>query len=244
MTIIEPEEGGIDLQPAIQAALENATRLSDDANCLAEEGRRQTAFVIAVLAREEFAKAFLLILSQSEKLPWTVKFQDALRSHVCKQLVSYILCELSAVDLFSREHILKWPRRVHELPRNVVDAFHILVHEHFHGNERDHWWDREQDAPLDPTVRDIAAGAIERQKQDALYVRYGWNGSLRSEPLRHVSESEWKREARRLDLMKEAFWVPDGRLTGSPAAWYGIVAALVRLLAGLMSAEEFNRDWW
>lgn len=234
----------VDLQSAIKAALDNAARLAEDATFLAEFDKIQTAFVISVLAREEFAKGFLLILSQSEQLPWTTKLQDALRSHVCKQLVSYILCELSAVDMFDSAHIHNWPRRVRELPGPVVDAFHILVHEHIRGGEREDWWDREQDAPLDPTVRDIAAGALERHKQDALYVRYGWNGSVRSTPTRRITPADWRREAHRLALMREAFWVTEGRLSGSPMAWYHIIASLVRVLAGLMPVDQFNRDCW
>lgn len=233
----------VDLGPAIKAALENAARLAEDVRFLIEMERRQTAFVISVLAREEFAKAFLLILSQRENLPWTTKLQEALRNHACKQLISHILCELSAIDLFDSAHLHKWPRRVRELPKSVVDAFHILVHEHICGGEREDWWDRDQDPPLDPTVYDIAAGAIERQKQDALYVRYGWNGSIRSIPARRVAAPEWSRESHRLKLMKEAFWVSEGTLSGSPSAQYPIVAALVRVLAGLMSPEEFDRDW-
>lgn len=242
MTSTQSPVAVVDLQPAIKAALENAARLSEDVMYLADMDRRQTAFVISVLAREEFAKAFLLILSQSEQLPWTTKFEQALRNHVCKQLVSYILCELSAVDLFIQDPN-KWPRRVRDLPRPVIDAFHILVHEQIRGGEREDWWDCEQDPPLDPTVHDIAVGAIERQKQDALYVRYGLNGSVRSIPARRISESEWQREARRLELMKEAFWVSEGKLSGSPSAQYRIIAALVRYLAGLMSVDDFIRDW-
>lgn len=234
----------VDLQPAIKAALDNAARLADDAIFLAEFDKIQTAFIISVLAREEFAKGFVLILSQSEQLPWTTNLQDALRNHVCKQLVSYILCELSAVDMFDSAHIHNWPRRVSELPSPVVDAFHVLVHEHIRGGEREDWWDREQDSPLDPTVREVAAGALERQKQDALYVRYGRNGSVRSVPRRRITLTDWQREARRLALMKDAFWVTEGRLSGSPMAWYHIIASLVRVLAGLMPVEEFNRDCW
>ena len=63
----------VDLRSAIKAALDNAARLAEDAAFLAECDKIQTAFVISVLAREEFAKGFLLILSQSEQLPWTTK---------------------------------------------------------------------------------------------------------------------------------------------------------------------------
>lgn len=243
MASLPSQEPAVELEPAIKAALANAARLAEDAKLLAEFERRQTAFFVSVLAREEYAKAFLLILAQQEKLPWTTAFQEALRNHACKQLVSHILCELSAIDLFTPEHINKWPRRVHELPRSVVDAFHILVHEHLRDLEREDWWDRAQDPPLDPNVHEIAAGAVERQKQDALYVRFGWNGSVRSTPARRISQSEWNRESRKLDHMREAFWVSEGALSGSPSAQYTVIAALVRVLAGLMSPEEYDRNW-
>ncbi len=85
-----------DLVWTIKTVLLNADRLAEEARDLAEFGRIQTAFFLSVLAREEFAKAFMLILAKEENLPWTTKFQNALRSHKCKQLVSHILCELSA----------------------------------------------------------------------------------------------------------------------------------------------------
>ncbi len=224
--------------------MENGARLAEDVTLLAEMDRIPTAFFISVLAREEFAKAFVLILAHRENLPWTTKLQEALRNHVCKQLVSHILCELSTIDLFDPVHINKWPRRVRDLPTPVVDAFHILVHEHIRGVEREDWWDREQATPIDPTVHEVAAGAIERKKQDALYVRYGWNGSVKSVPARRIAPSEWTREYHRLRQIKDAFWVSEGTLSGSPSVHYQIVAALVRVLAGHMSLEEFNRDWW
>ena len=210
---------------------------------LGDYGRTQTGFFLSVLAREEFAKGFLLILAQEERLPWTTRFQDALRSHKCKQLVSHILCELSAVDLFDPKYIGKWPRRVRELPRPVVDAFNILVHEHLGDLEREDWWYKEEDPPIDPTVHEVAAGAVERRKQDVLYVRIGWNGSPRNDPAKPLAQSEWQRERRRLGLMKDAFWVSQGRLSGSPAAQYSLISALIRVLAGLLSPEEYDRDW-
>jgi len=244
VTHIQSQMPSPDLQPAIKAALENAARLVEDVTLLAEMDRIPTAFFISVLAREEFAKAFVLILAHRENLPWTTKLQAVLRNHVCKQLVSHILCELSAIDLFDPAYLDKWPRRVRDLPSSVVDAIHILVHEHVSGIEREDWWDHEQDTPIDPTVHEVAAGAIEKKKQDALYVRYGWNGSVKSVPARRIAPSEWTCEYRRLEQIKEAFWVSEGTLSGSPSAQYQIIAALVRVLAGLMPPEEFNRVWW
>lgn len=231
------------LRPAIKAILHNADRLAEEAKDLGEYGRTQTAFFLSVLAREEFAKAFLLILAEKEKLPWTIRFQNALRSHKCKQLLSHILCELSAIDLFDSANIEKWPRRVRELPRSVVDAFNILVHEHLGELEREDWWCKDEDPPIQPTVHEVAGGALERQKQDALYVRIGLHGSVRSDPTKRIAQSDWIREFRRLKLMKEAFWVSGGQLSGSPAAQYSLISALTRVLAGLLSPEEYDRDW-
>lgn len=228
---------------AIKAILANADRLAEEAMELGDYAQAQTGLFLSVLAREEFAKAFLLILAQQERLPWTRRFQDALRSHKCKQLVSHILCELSAVDLFDPKHLGNWPRRVSQLPRSVIDACHILVHEYFGDLDRADWCDREEDPPIDPSVHEIAAGAVERRKQDALYVRLGWNGSPRNNPTRPLGRSEWQRERRRLALMKEAFWVSEGRLSGSPAVQYPVVSALVRVLGGILAPEEFDRDW-
>lgn len=231
------------LRPAIKAVLSNADRLAEEARDLGEYGRTQTAFFLSVLAREEFAKAFLLILAEEEHLPWTVRFQNALCSHKCKQLVSHILCELSAVDLFDPKHLGKWPRRVRDLPRSAIDAFNILIHEHLGELEREDWWYKDEDAPIDPTVHEVAAGAVERRKQDVLYVRLGGTGSPRNDPVKPIAKSEWEREYKRLKLMKDAFWVSEGQLSGSPAAQYALVSSLVRVLAGILSPEEYNRDW-
>ena len=233
----------VNLVPAIKAVLANADRLSEEAKDLGEYGRTQTAFFLSVIAREEFAKAFLLILAQEERLPWTTRFQNALRNHRCKQLVSHILCELSAIDLFEPDNLAKWPRRVRELPRPVIDAFHILVHEHLGELEREDWWYKDEDAPIDPTVHEIGAGGIERRKQDLLYVRIGCNGVPRNDPVKPLAQSEWEREFKRLELMKDSFWVSEGKLSGSPMAQYPLISALTRVLAGLLSPEEYDREW-
>ncbi len=232
-----------DSRLAIIAVLSNADRLAEEARDLGEYGRTQTAFFLSVLAREEFAKAFLLILAREEQLPWSTQFQNALRSHRCKQLVSHIVCELSAIDLFKSQHLGKWPRRVRELPRSVIEAFHILIHEHLDNMEREDWWYKDEDVPIDPTVHQIGAGAVEHQKQDALYVRIGWNGVRITTPSESLPESVWKKEYKKLGLMKESFWVAEGKLSGSPMAQYPLISALVRVLVGLLSPEEYDRDW-
>lgn len=125
----------------------------------------------------------------------------------------------------------------------MVDAFNILVHEHLDDLEREDWWYKDEDAPIDPTTHQVAAGDVERRKQDALYVRVGWNGSPRNDPTRPLTDSEWAREYRRLEKMMEAFWISEGCLSGSPAMQQSLISALVKVLAGLMSPDEYDRDW-
>jgi AbiV family abortive infection protein len=69
------------LSLAIKAVLSNADRLAEEAMDLGDYGRTQTGSFLSVLAREEFAKGFLLILAREERLPWTTRFQDDLRRH-------------------------------------------------------------------------------------------------------------------------------------------------------------------
>lgn len=132
---------------------------------------------------------------------------------------------------------------VRELPISVVDAFHILAHEHLGDLERDDWWCKEEDPPIDPTVHEVAVGAIERKKQDALYVRIDKNGAIRSSPEKCIAQSEWVREYKKLEVMKKAFWISEGRLSGSLAAQYPLISALIKVLTGTLSPEEYDRDW-
>ena len=54
-----------------------------------------TAFALAILAEEEFSKAFLLYLVQDGAIPWTAEVRRAIRNHECKHLLTLLMDHLA-----------------------------------------------------------------------------------------------------------------------------------------------------
>ena len=52
-------------------------------------GRNSTALALAVLAQEEFSKAFILQLVKEGALPWISEMRQSIRRHHCKHLPTY-----------------------------------------------------------------------------------------------------------------------------------------------------------
>src|SRR5258708_6527470 len=132
---------GTKVKVAITASLENGDRLAEDAKSMLEWERLPTAFALAVLAQEEYAKALLLSLVDANAITWSSDVRRALHDHVCKQLTSVILDYLSPeTEEFLRRHDLS---RIAEkrsvFPADVLDAIHIICHERI-PRERGRWW--------------------------------------------------------------------------------------------------------
>ncbi len=233
------------LDKAILAVLRNARRLRDDARELADMNRAATAYALCILAREEFAKALLLHLAKEQSLRWTPQLQRVLRNHRCKQLVSVIMEYLTRYDFPETHDDLMRDRKVRDLPRTIIDAVQILVHEHISRISREQWLD-EEEPQLDHVANSVARGELDRKKHNGLYVAIGWNGavtSVTSDPS-SVSIAEVEQELEKLDRIAAAFHYSDGSLGLSTYLELPPIAALVRVLAGLMSPEEFNGRWW
>ena len=62
----------LELLRTIRVVLENGDRLAKDAEYLCEMDRFPSAFALCILAKEEYAKAFMLHLVHVEAIPWTV----------------------------------------------------------------------------------------------------------------------------------------------------------------------------
>ena len=77
------------MKASISATIENGKRLLEDAKFLFEWDRFPTALALAVLAQEEFAKAFLLQLVADGALPWVREVRMA--RHECKQLLGLVM---------------------------------------------------------------------------------------------------------------------------------------------------------
>jgi AbiV family abortive infection protein len=86
------------LSVSLSATTDNAKKLLDDAKLLFDWDRYSTALALAVLAQEEFAKAFLLQLVADEALPWVPEIQRSMAKHQCKHLLAIVLEWLPPVD--------------------------------------------------------------------------------------------------------------------------------------------------
>jgi hypothetical protein len=228
----------------IAASIENGDRLLEDAKLMLEWERFPTAYALAVLAQEEYAKALLLSLVDAGAIPWFADVRRALHDHVCKQLVSVILDYLSPdIDEFLSRHDLSGigePRPI--FPSDVLDAIHLICHERI-PRERDRWWLDPSERPLDPRVKAIANGGLDRQKQLAIYVHIGKIGEVCSQPCR-VSAEAAKTEVERSERIGQQLQ-PYDRAPGLPKDLNSEkLIALFRLLTGTISPEEFSAYWW
>jgi AbiV family abortive infection protein len=170
-------------QGSFEACVANARRLVEDAEW--STNRASTGLALALLAQEEFAKAFLLSLVRDGILPWTEEVRGSLRDHCSKQLVTIIMEWLSAIeeirmDTWSAEYVPNSPEStVVQLPDEVAKAVNIYRHEVLErfagrGPYRFPEWDG--------LARRIAKGQRERKKQAALYVGIAEDGSVSSQP--------------------------------------------------------------
>lgn len=79
------------LQASISATTENGRKLLEDAKYLFAWDRFSTALALAILAQEEFAKAFLLQLVADGALPWVREVQRSMARHECKHLLGLVM---------------------------------------------------------------------------------------------------------------------------------------------------------
>jgi AbiV family abortive infection protein len=93
------------LAKSISATTDNGKQLLEDARLLFGWDRFSTALALAVLAQEEFAKAFLLQLVADGALPWLPEVQRSMARHQCKHLLGIVMEWLppwDAVDLMEQ----------------------------------------------------------------------------------------------------------------------------------------------
>jgi len=221
---------------AIDASLKNGERLLDDAELLLNFESAPTAFVLSILAQEEFAKAFLLHLAETNCIPWDNDIKRVLNDHSCKQLVGLILDFLNPDfdDHLERTDLRNIGKKRPLLPPHVLDALNVIRHEKVAKNNRADWI-APADAPCNPTVKKIADGDFDKLKQDALYVRIGRTGEVVSEPTRitpELARIEFERTKRFRGLQ------------GPSGLDYEKVTAIFKCLFGLISIEAFNKNWW
>lgn len=192
---------------AIHACVENGERLFDDAKFMNDVSRYSTAMALAILAEEEFAKAFLLYLVKDDALPWTTEIRQALRDHKCKHLLAILMEHLSPTEDQLSSRLMEQIdfARESQLPKDVSSAINLLRHEKV-GKWKDPYWDVLEPSDYDQETKRISDGSVDRTKQTALYVEIGRDGSVSTRPAAvrpFQVERELERCKRFLDLARE-----------------------------------------
>jgi AbiV family abortive infection protein len=200
------------LEKSIAATLANAKKLLEDAIFLFDWDRYSTALALAVLAQEEFAKAFLLQLVADGALPWLPEVQRSMARHQCKHLLALVLDWVPPLDMGDIEHFkretarheqrMAWlQRRMDRYKQGLLDP------------DPDDPEPQEPEVPFPPDVvdalniyrheeiermrsgqpwrdddwakgnaRKIADGVLDRKKQSAIYVDISKTGEIGLHP--------------------------------------------------------------
>lgn len=170
------------LTASIEACISNGDRLFMDGMTLEFEKPAATKLFLAMIAQEEFAKAFLLFMVHEDVIPWSKSLLRLMNDHICKQLVGIIIEHLDTLRNWKTLEELDWPIRnelepSYKLPRKVADAINILRHDKIGRWNGDNHEDSSS-PDYEPSTLRIAKGKKDRIKQDALYVRIGSNAQV------------------------------------------------------------------
>lgn len=168
---------------AIQSCIENGRRLLADAECLHELGRFPSANALAILAQEEFAKAFILKLVKEGAIPLSGEVLRATRDHRCKHLMAIVMEYLFVEWGNLVEHMKSYFKQPYppKIPDKIADALDIFCHEKIRRWKSNNWmW--VEDPMYDKEVKKVAKGSIDKLKQDSIYVSITKTGELSNYP--------------------------------------------------------------
>ena len=158
-------------------------RLLEDAECLFENERSPSANALAILAQEEFAKAFILKLVREGTIPLSEEVLRATRDHCCKHLMAIVM-EYLFVEWDSLvEHMKNYFQQPYppKIPDKIADALDIFCHEKIRRWKSNNWvW--ANDPAYDKEVENIAKGSIDRLKQNSIYVSITKTGTVANCP--------------------------------------------------------------
>jgi AbiV family abortive infection protein len=186
---------------AISACVANGDRILDDAKSLDEFSRFPSALALAILAQEEFAKAYLLKLVNEGAIPLCDEVLRACRDHSCKHLIGLVMAHLFTPmeDWLSRSKRHDSAEAL--LPAHVADALNIFCYEKLRKwrSERTKRW-LLLDYSYDKTAERTASGSLDRVKQNAVYVGIGPNG-ITSTP--RCTPEEARKAIETAEMLKE-----------------------------------------
>lgn len=163
------------------------------------EKPKSTRLYLILIAQEELAKAFMLILVSMGVFPLSRPILRALNDHTCKQLVGMLMDymiahwdDLAALDKMIEEDL---DMGDDHFPIDIASALDLLRY------EKVARWESGNgvyvgDSNSSRFAKEVASGGRDRRKQDALYVRVNPDGSTKSTP-EIVTDEEVAEEAER-----------------------------------------------
>lgn len=172
------------LSASISSCLDNGRRLLEETYDLEFRNPGATRFYLAMIAQEEFAKAFMLLLIRDEVIPFSAPILRAMNDHACKQLVGlimdYVIMHWDEIDDL-KAMIAADSEMGEKFPADVGSALELLRYEKIGRWEGKNWcW--ADDPNYEPVAVGIAEGKKDRRKQDALYTRIGKDGRVTALP--------------------------------------------------------------
>jgi len=154
----------------ITACLENGKRILEDSKYLEEYGRDTSSVTLAILAQEEFEKAYLLKLVSEGALPYCKEVERACRDHSCKHLIGIVMAYL----FIPIENLPSWIDRNKEvisIPTEIADALNIFCHEKLRKWRSQNWFWAD-DPDYNKIAKAIGKGSHDKKKQDSVYVNF------------------------------------------------------------------------
>lgn len=178
------------LSASIISCLDNGHRLIEETYDLEFREPSATILYLAMIAQEEFAKAFMLLLIRDEVIPFSAPILRAMNDHACRQLVGlimdYVVMHWDEIDDL-KAMISEDSEMGEKFPDDVGSALELLRYEKIGWWEGKNWcWD--VDPNYERTALGIAEGKQDRRKQDALYVRIGKDGRVLSLPYQFTEQ--------------------------------------------------------
>jgi AbiV family abortive infection protein len=225
------------LSKSVEACVSNGKKLVEDASLLFDWDRFSTALALAVLAQEEFSKAFILQLVVDGAVPWIQAVRQSISRHQCKHLLAIVMDWLPNFDDWlenfeQRKSVRPTTEEEFRFPSDVATALNIYRHEEIERiRSGDPWKD---DDWATGNARKIADGSLDRKKQAALYVHITKNGDIGLHP--GLITSEEAKEA-----IQRAKRLSDLPLTWSPE-YETLKNAMIAVFANLSQEQIERRD--
>jgi hypothetical protein len=184
------------LTQTISACIANAERLRDESYDLEFREPPSLQLYVLLIAQEELAKAFILLLVRDGIIQFSRPLLRAMNDHSCKQLVGLIMdygifryrTIDEALELMEADSKLG-----DRLPAAIESAIALLRFEKI-GRWESSAWEWEEPPEYESSAKKIAEGKADRRKQDALYVRIGGDGRVCVPPITTPEEIDQEKE--------------------------------------------------